>query len=175
MTRPHGRLALTLLIAGALTGFQPPHPAPASSVDVHATMVDGIDPAAVVVWSIGSQAMSEASGSRTTRMNDEAWDGLRAAAELLALHADRLATATSIDVGDHNDDLVGFLKGAEIQAKIDADPVEFRRLSRDAATHARNLATAAGMKDIEQSEALTKSLYDNCRACHSRFWEMQTP
>lgn len=174
MTRSHGRLALTLLIAGVSTGFQPPQPLPAASVDVHATMVESIDPAAVVIWTIGSKAMSETSGSRATRMDDEAWANLEAAAGLLASHADRLATATDIHVGDHNDDFVGFLKGAEIQAKIDADPVEFRQLARDAATHSMNLAAAARMRDVGQSQALTKSLYDNCRACHSRFWEIRT-
>jgi hypothetical protein len=175
MKRFRVRLAAALLIAGVSTGFQPPQPSSAASVDVHETMVESIDPAAVVIWTIGSKAMSQTSGSRATRMDDEAWANLQAAAELLASHADRLATATSIDVGDHNDDLVGFLKGAEIQAKIDADPVEFRRLARDAATHSLNLAAAARLREVEKSQALTKSLYDNCRACHSRFWETRAP
>jgi hypothetical protein len=172
MIKSDARFAAIAFFAATLAGCQTPQPV-ASSVDVHATMVERIDPAAVVIWSISSRAMSEASGSRQTRMNEAAWRKLEASAQQLTLAAGRLAEASAIRVGAHNDELEGFADGAEIQARIDADPAEFRRLARDAAEHAEKLAAAAHGRDIVQSQTLTKSLYDNCRACHSRYWEAQ--
>lgn len=170
MTAFFRNLAGTALVAAALLGCRTIGPQ-ALPVDIHAAMAEQIDPAAVIVWSIGSRAMSEASGSRTTRMDERSWNALEAAADRLALHAGRLANAGTLRVGAHNDELAGFATGAEIQARIDEDPAGFRRLAGQAADHAANLAAAAEARDILRSEALTKSLYDNCRACHSRYWE----
>jgi len=169
--KPIGRVTGTAIsIAIALAGCQTMRTLD-RPIDVHEAMTEWIDPAAVIVWSIGSRAMSEASGSRETRMDDKSWSSLAAASEQLALSARRLANGTTIRVGAHNDDLEGFTSGPEIQAMIDADPDGFRRLALEAAAKSEDLTVAARMKDIQKSQELTKSLYDNCRACHSRYWE----
>lgn len=168
------RLARIAVVAGALAGCQTVQPI-AGSADTHATMVRGIDPAAVEIWDIGSRAMGEASGSIRSRMDEKSWSKLEAAAQRLALHSRRLANASSIRVGDHNEELEGFASGPEIQARIDADPDEFRRLAREAAVHADHLGVAARARNILESQKLTNSLYDNCRACHSPYWETPAP
>ncbi|WEK47860.1 MAG: cytochrome c [Candidatus Andeanibacterium colombiense] len=169
MVRLGGRIFGIVIVCGALAGCLAPL-ASTSGVNIHTTMVDGVDPAAVAIWSLSSRAMSEASGSRQTRMNRDAWIRLEMAAEQLARNAGRLADATTLRVGAHGDPLEGFANSAEIQARIDADPAQFRRLARDAAEQSATLAAAARAKNIGQSQALTKSLYNNCLACHSRYW-----
>lgn len=168
--KPMSRLFSMAIMIGTLAGCQTARP-PASSADVHATMVGGIDPAAVVIWSVGSRAMSQASGSRQRVMDEPSWAKLEAAALQLEFHSRRLARARAIDVGIHDERLGGFANGTEVQARIDADPDEFRNLAEAAAIHAANLAVAARSRDINRSELLTRNLYDNCLACHSKYWD----
>lgn len=170
MVRPRRRLAAAAIVCGALTACATIADR-SSWDDIHSTMVGKVDPAAVAIWSLGSRAMSEASGSRSTRMDTAGWTKLEASARDLAQSARLLADAPAIRVGDYQEAMDGFADKSEVQARIDAEPDKFRQLAREAAAHASRLAEAAQARNIPQTEALTKSLYDNCLACHSRFWK----
>lgn len=165
-------LAPAALAAGLLAACQTSAPAPSSAtVDTHEEMVRWVNPAALAVWEVTNEAMSESGGLDPTLMNEQAWTKLRAAALLLEEHSRRMASAQTLHVGAHDDEVPGFATRAEIQAMIDASPDDFRRLSREMADHAGELAAAAWTKDVRASGNLADTLSERCQACHSRYWE----
>jgi hypothetical protein len=115
--------------------------------------------------------MSETGALDPALVDDEAWSRLQSAAQLLERHSRAMAEARALRVGAHNDALEGFATRAEIQAMIDADPDGFRKMSRDMAEHAEDLAAAALARNVRESGGLVGSLNDRCQACHSRYWE----
>jgi hypothetical protein len=174
MMRSTRLLALAaLVLAGAVLAAcrtaQPP--SPSGTVDTHEAMVRWVNPAALAIWDVSNNAMSETGGLDPALMDDEAWSKLQGAARLLELHSGHMAEARSLRVGAHNDAIEGFATRAEIQAMIDADPDGFRQLSLDMAEHAQDLTVAAMARNAQQSGNLADSLSDRCQACHSRYWE----
>ena len=165
------RLAGLALTVAGLAACQTTPPPPTGTVDTHEAMVRWINPAALAIWDVSNTAMSETGGLDPALMDDEAWSKLHGAAQLLELHSRHMAEAQALRVGAHNDALEGFATRAEIQAMIDADPEGFRRLSRDMAEHAKELAAAALERDIRESGGLADSLSERCQACHSRYCE----
>ena len=141
------------------------------AVDTHDAMVRGINPAALAIWDVSNNAMSETGGLDPTLMDDAAWSKLQGAARSLELHSRRMAEAEAIHVGAHNDETEGFATRAEIQAMIDGDPNGFRVLSEKTADDARELLDAATKRDAQRSGDLAEGLSGNCGSCHSRYWE----
>jgi len=141
------------------------------AVDTHGAMVGGINPAALAIWDVGNNAMSDAGGWDPALMDQAAWSKLQDAARALEHHSRRMAEADTLYVGDHNDEIEGFASKAEIQAMIDADPNGFRELSRKMADDARELLDAATARNAPRSADLVDGLSDNCGSCHSRYWE----
>ena len=134
-------------------------------------MVRGINPAALAIWDVSNNAMSETGGLDPAPMDNVAWFKLQEAARSLELHSRRMAEAETIHVGAHNDETEGFATRAEIQAMIDADPDGFREMSQKLAEDARELFDAAIERDAQRSGDLADGLSENCGSCHSRYWE----
>jgi len=164
---------VTLALAGtALAACQTSQlPTAAGTIDTHEAMVRWVNPASLAIWDVSNSAMSESGGLDPALMNDAAWSKLLAAAQLLELHSRHMADAQILRVGAHNDELEGFATRAEIQTMIDADPNGFKRLSREMAEHARELAAAAAARNVQQSGGLADSLSERCQACHALYWE----
>lgn len=166
------RFALLALTLGGLAACQTsPSPPTSGAADTHEAMVRWINPAALAIWDVSNNAMGETGGLDPALMDAAAWAKLADAARLLEQHSRRMADAPALHVGAHNDEIEGFATRAEIQAMIDADPEGFRKLSRDMAEHAGELAGAATARNIQQSGGLAESLSERCQVCHSRYWE----
>ena len=160
------------LMGAALAACQTAEPPPsAGTVDTHEAMVRWVNPAALAIWDVSNNAVSETGGLDPALMDDASWSKLQDAAQLLELHSRHMADAQILRVGAHNDEVEGFATRAEIQAMIDADPNGFRRLSREMAEHARELGAAATARNVQQSGGLADNLSERCQACHSRYWE----
>lgn len=166
------RLTALVLAGAALASCQTTPPPPATAmVDTHEAMVRWVNPAALAIWDVTNDALSETGGLDPELMDDDVWWKLQSAAQLLELHSRHMAEAQTLRVGAHNDKLEGFATRAEIQAMIDADPDRFRRLAQDMAEHARELTVAAMARNVRESGGLAGSLSERCQACHSRYWE----
>ena len=171
MVRSIAPLALACTFLAACQTGQPP--SSTGAVDTHDAMVH-INPAALAIWDVTNNAMSDEGGLDPALMNEAAWLKIREAAEVMELHARNMAEARVLRVGAHNDQVEGFETRAEIQAMIDGDPDGFRALSRQMADHSRELAAAARSKDGQQTMGLAESLSERCQTCHTRYWEKRT-
>lgn len=159
------------LAAAALAACQTGQtPSSTGAADTHEAMTR-INPAALAVWDVTNNAMSEEGELDPALMSDSAWAMIQEAAEVMELHARNMAEASVLWVGAHNDEVEGFATRAEIQAMIDSDPDGFRELSRQMADHSRELAVAAKSADAQQTLGLAESLSERCQTCHTRYWE----
>lgn len=134
-------------------------------------MVDRINPAAMVISQVTDGAKSETEGLDPTVMDNLAWDKIRRAARSLELSSRQMAYAKMLRVGEHTADVPGFANRAEIQAKLDASPDYFRRLSGRMAEDARALGLAAAARDPIRTRDLAQSLNASCQTCHTLYWE----
>jgi hypothetical protein len=170
------RLSLVLLSAAAvLASCQTAEvPTSAGTVFTRESMVAEINPAALEIWDVSNNALSDTGALDPALMNDAAWVRLEEAARMLEFHSHRLEQAQRISAG--GPDLVtgevppGVSTKAEIQAKIDADPEGFRALSRLMAERARALADAAKARDAATAGDLALRLDEPCQSCHQRYW-----
>lgn len=170
------RLGLLLLSAGAAlaSGQTAEIPAQAGTVFTRESMVAEINPAAVEIWDVSNNALSDSGALDPALMNDAAWARLEEAARMLEFQSRRLEQAPRISAG--GPDLVtgevppGVSTKAEIQAKIDADPEGFRALARLMADRARTLADAAKARDAAAAGDLSLRLDEPCQSCHQRYW-----
>ena len=178
----HARLVrpfLVLLSAGvALASCQTAEvPEQAGVVFTREAMVAEINPAALEIWDVTNNALSDTGGLDPALMDGAAWGKLQEAAQMLEFHSRRLEQAPTIFAG--GPDVVtgeippGVSTRAEIQAKIDADPEGFRELSRVMAERARALADAARARDAAAAGDLALTLDEPCQSCHQRYWYEQ--
>jgi hypothetical protein len=137
-------------------------------------MVAEINPAALEIWDVSNNALSDTGGLDPTLLDEAAWGRLQEAARTLEFYSRRLEQAQSISAG--GPDVVtgevppGVSTKAEIQAKIDADPEGFRALSGLMAERARALADAAKARDTVTAGDLALRLDEPCQSCHQRYW-----
>jgi hypothetical protein len=137
-------------------------------------MVAEINPAALEIWEVSNNALSDTGALDPALMNDAAWVRLEEAARMLAFHSRLLEQAPAISAG--GPDLVtgevppGVSTRAEIQAKIDADPAGFRELSRLMAERAQALADAAKARNAAVAGDLALRLDEPCQSCHQHYW-----
>lgn len=166
-----------LILAGAgLTSCQTAAPLEerGAVVFTREAMVAEINPAALEIWDVSNNALSDSGGLDPALMSEGSWAKLQEAAQMLAFHSRRLAEARAISAG--GPDLVtgevppGVSTRAEIQAKIDADPKGFRNLSRVMAENAQALADAARRRDAAAAGELALRLDEPCQSCHQRYW-----
>ena len=169
MTRQLALLAVAGVLLASCQAVQ--STGPSGAVDTHDAMVRGINPAALAIWDVSNNAMSETGGLDPALMDNAAWSRLQEAARSLERHSRRMAEAETIYVGAHNDATEGFATRAEIQAMIDSDPNGFRVLSRKMADDALELLDSATERDAKRSGDLAEGLSENCGSCHSRYWE----
>ena len=153
-------------------------PAPATehaAVETHDTMTHWINRASDAIWTIRSDARSDAEGLDPSLMRDADWAQLHEAARSLEIHSRRMAEAQSIRVGAREAETAGFASGREIQARIDADPAWFRKTSLELAEHANDLGAAAKDRNARLARDLIESTGEFCQACHSRYWVKTAP
>jgi hypothetical protein len=149
-------------------------PMPAGTVEVRSNMVEGINPAALAIRDVGSDARAEDGGLDPARMDSAAWSKLADAAESLGTYAHRLAAAKVIRI--EGLDLVGgkvpegVSTQAQIQAMIDANPAGFRASATVLEQQAKALAAAADKHDVKASAELMASFDQACQACHQNYW-----
>lgn len=159
-------LAGVLLTSCAAGSF----PTSTGVVETHEAMNRWIDQASVAIWDVRSGARSPTEGLDPALMADADWRKLREASRSLEVHARRMADARSVRVGPRTGESSGFASGSEIQSRIDADPLWFRKLSLQMAEHARDLNAAAGAKNPRRASDLIESMNDTCQTCHTRYW-----
>jgi hypothetical protein len=162
--------ALALALACRAIAADPAGP----EVDVRAAMAEGVNPAALAIWDVGNDAADDEGGLDATRMDADAWGKLQDAAQSLATHAHRLATAGAIRAS--GPDLVdgkvpdGLASREDIQARIDAGQAGFRAAAATMEEEANALASAARARDLETASRLVASFDQVCQACHTNYW-----
>lgn len=166
------RRLFALAIAGSLLGGSTlPRPSPRAVVETHQAMVDWINPGAIVISQVIGDAKSETEGLDPVLMDALAWDKIRRAAQSLEFSSRRMADAEVLKVGAHTAEVPGFANRAEIQAKLDADPQLFRKLSTQMADTARELGNAASTRNPRLTRQLADNLSESCQTCHTQYWE----
>lgn len=176
MMKRHWLLVL-MTCAGLVSGQTTAPPEQSGIVLTREAMVAEINPAALEIWDVSNNAMSDTGGIDPDLMDDASWGKLQEAAQMLEFHSRRLEQARVIAAG--GPDVItgevppGVSTKAEIQAKIDADPVGFRQLSRMMAERARALADAAKARDAVTAGELALALDEPCQSCHQRYWYEQ--
>ena len=171
------RLPLLLACAGLVSGQTAASSESAGVVFTREAMVAEINPAALEIWDVSNNALSDTGGLDPALMDEAAWARLQEAAQMLEFSSRRLERAQSISAG--GPDVVtgevppGVSTKAEIQAKIDADPEGFRTLSGLMAERARALADAAKARDALAAGDVTLRLDEPCQSCHQRYWYEQ--
>jgi hypothetical protein len=176
--KPPVALAAVAAAAAAALACQAIAAAPeGAAVDVRATMVEGVNPAALAIWDIGNAAIDDSGALDSAKMNAAGWDKLRDAALSLATHAHRLATAGAIRASGPQllDGKVpeGVASREQIQAMIDANPGGFRALAGTMEEQANALATAAGERNAEKAGGLISGFDGTCEACHQNYWHLK--
>lgn len=171
------RLFATLLLAAGLSAScATPSPATeGETVETHETMTHWINRASDAIWTVRSDARSDAEGLDPTLMREADWTQLHEAARSLEIHSRRMAEAQSIRVGAREADTAGFASGSEIQARIDADPASFRKTALELAEHANDLGAAAKDRNARLARDLIETTGEFCQACHSRYWVKAGP
>ncbi len=173
------RRRLVLILAGpALASCQTaPLATDARVVDTREAMIDGVNPAALAIWVVRSNARADDGALDPARMDGAAWSRLAEAARMLAFYSREMAAADVIRAGgpDIGSGAVpaGIATREEIQAMIDADPQGFREISRQMAERADALAQAAAARDPVLAGELALAIDEPCQSCHVRYWYEQ--
>jgi hypothetical protein len=137
-------------------------------------MVHWVNPAAMIISDVIDDAKSEREALDLSSMNEADWDRLRRAAESLEFSSRRMAEARALRVGDHTAEVAGFANKDEIQARIDADPRWFRKLSLTMARDAHQLRMAAVARNPQLTRDLALKVNESCQTCHTHYWEKPT-
>lgn len=145
------------------------------AVGTREAMIDGINPAALAIWHIRSNAAAAGGPALDPALMDPvAWSRLEDAARMLAFYSRRMAEADLFRAGgpDIGSGPVpaGIASREEVQAMIDADPQGFRAISRQMAEQADGLAQAAAARDPVRAGALATAIDEPCQSCHLRYW-----
>jgi hypothetical protein len=143
-------------------------------------MIDGINPAAVMIWDVTNSAIDEEGALDPTLMTAEDWGTIREAALMLQAESRRMAEAQIFVAGGPenlgSEDLPpGIASREQIQAMIDADPYGFRAVARDLAEQATALIAAVRQRDTGATSDLAAAIDENCSSCHTRYWYRQDP
>jgi len=168
------RFGLLVACAGLLSGQTAASSVPEGIVFTREAMVAEINPAALEIWDVSNNALSDSGGLDPALMDDAAWGRIQEAAQMLEFSSRRLELSQRISAG--GPDVVtgevppGVSTKAEIQAKIDADPEGLRVLSALMGERARALADAAKARDAVAAGDLTLRLDEPCQSCHQRYW-----
>jgi hypothetical protein len=169
--------AIALAVAFVAMRATAADPMPPGTVEVRSNMVEGVNPAALAIRDVASDARAEDGGLDPARMDSAAWSKLADAAESLGTYAHRLAAAKVIRV--EGLDLVGgkvpegVSTRAQIQAMIDANPAGFRASAAVLEQQANVLAAAASGHDVKASAELMASFDQACQACHQNYWYLK--
>lgn len=147
----------------------------ADLVETHEAMGRWINQASTAIWDLRSEARSPTEGLDPSLMGEAGWIKLRQASRSLEIHARRMAQARSVQVDARGEQPPGFPSPAQIQARIDADPMWFRRLSLQMADHARELNAAARARNPQRANDLIESMNESCQTCHTRYWAPAAP
>jgi cytochrome c556 len=140
-------------------------------VETHEAMVHWINPATLAIWDVSDGARSETEGLDPARMNEAKWALMESAARSLEYSSRRMAKARTLRVGDHTAVEAGFATKPEIQQRIDADPIWFRKISLRMADDAHQLGAAATARNLRRTRDLAQTLNESCQTCHTRYWE----
>jgi len=144
-------------------------------VETHEAMGRWVNQASTAIWDLRSGARSETEGLDPSLMGDAGWLKLGEASRSLEIHARRMADARSVQVGARTGQPPGFPSPSEIQSRIDADPMWFRKLSLQMADNARELNAAARAKDPQRANDLIENMNESCQTCHTRYWATTAP
>lgn len=147
--------------------------------DVRQSMIDGVNPPTLALWDVGNNAMSE-DGTLAldpALMTDEDWTKIEEAAYQLGEESHRMATAKRFAASGPNlvDGEVpeGVSTREEIQAAIDADPDDFRALSKSMADMSAQIYDAAQNRDAAVAGEVIFTLDTVCQSCHVKYWYPQ--
>jgi hypothetical protein len=166
-----GKIAFLAVAGLVIAGCQALAREDKSVVETHETMVQAINPAALVIWDVTDEAKSETEGLDPALMDDLAWSKLQRAAQSLEFSSRRMAEAKVLRVGAHTAQVPGFANRQEIQTKLDANPNWFRSLSAQMAQDALELNAAATAHNLRLTRDLAQNLSTSCQTCHTRYWE----
>lgn len=170
---------LSLIVAGAaLASCQTAPPARQTRVvETREAMIEGVNPAALAIWDISSNAVADSGALNPGLIDAASWSRLAEAARMLHFYSEQMVEADFIRAGgpDIGSGEVppGVATRAEIQAMIDADPKGFRDIARRMATQAAALVTAAEARDPVLAGELAIAIDEPCQSCHVRYWYRQ--
>jgi len=168
-------LVALALVAGCSPQQEEKQEAAGAPSTVFEFMTQKIDVDADAIWGIGNAAIDDRAQIDPSKMNDEAWTGLEAAAVRMAGDARALAkldplivTRPGVKIVD--EDVEGAPGPKEIQAHLDRDADTFRAMALALATHVDGLAAAARARDAAKAGQLINELDGVCEACHLEYW-----
>lgn len=173
------RLSVVILAGAALASCRTAPPETrVRAVGTREAMIDGINPAALAIWHIRSNAAAAGGPALDPALMDPvAWSRLEDSARMLAFYSRRMAGADLFRAGgpDIGSGPVpaGIASREEVQAMIDANPQGFRAISRQMAERADGLAQAAAARDPVRAGALAVAIDEPCQSCHLRYWYEQ--
>jgi hypothetical protein len=144
--------------------------------DVRQSMIDTFNPAALALWDVGNNAMSDdgSLGLDPALVTEDGWTTIEEEAYRLGEESFRMtgparyvATGPNLIDGEVPE---GVSTREEIQAAIDADPEGFRALSQSMADMAAEIYDASQARDAAKAGELIFSLDTMCQSCHVKYW-----
>lgn len=161
-----------LVAAAALGAFAISATAQSNSVDVRATMQQGINPAMLAIWDVSNNAMNDEGNLDAALLDAGKWAAIATAAEQLSATGRAMeagenfvaAAPGNMEVGE------GEITMEAVQKYLNADPDSFRLLAARFAEHADKLAASAKAQDAATAGALIADMDAVCESCHAQFW-----
>lgn len=137
-----------------------------------ASMQDKVNPAIMMIWDVGNNAMNESGGIDPALMDDAKWAALIEAANRLEAEGLRMAAATPIIAARLSNRETGEYEISmdTVQSLLDAEPTLFRAMGSAFAQHAVKLRAAAMAKDAQIAGDLVAETDQVCASCHAQFW-----
>lgn len=179
-----GTIALALALAACAatangSGAPETAAAPQTAADaggepyhVREAMLNEVNPAIMVIWDVGNNAMGETGGLDPALMDDTRWNALAEASAALEQAGHAMAAAGPLRAAREGNWATEDYEVSmdKVQAALDADPDGFRRFAAEFSESVAALGAAAQARDIAAASDLVAGMDGECAACHVQYW-----
>jgi cytochrome c556 len=162
--------SIGLLVVAALSSH-----AADSAQTLNDSMKDVVAPKTQIVWDIGNKAIDNQGNPDGSKLSDDDWKQIVAAAEEVSKRAEALAAADHLKVAQpgvkiQSEGNAGAWGAAEVQRAIDANPKSFQTQAKSLATVADATIKAAKARDAKALSDASNQIDGVCEDCHKQFW-----
>lgn len=145
--------------------------APKALASVQEIMLEGIDPAADVVWGSVSSVYNETGLHEHAPKTDADWHAVRSSAMMLVERPNLLAmegrhVASPVPLPEQDAEV----KPAEVEARIAANRPGFTAMAQGLQAVGVKIVAAVDSRDTAALMELGGELDEACEACHTAFW-----